>query len=265
MSTSYVLCGIYFIVSMGGDGAPTVGDAGGPNGEHASGEQGDAGVGSPTSPSGIGQHVLVDELRHVLDAQQRLVDRQQSRASTIVRFVLTAVGLSLTVASLVATNSIGVQGVVERAAVGWIAVVRAGVLHTTAVLLVAVLCVLACRILCAALVVLEPQTAVHPLGRLLTTPVAAGDRPTADRAGGCPDRPLTLRTGLDADAIHAASATQDPTPSILAYNAGCIAGNAALLDHNRWYLTRAYRSATLAVALSTLATLAVLTVFGGRP
>lgn len=212
-----------------------------------------------------GQHdsrVLVEETRRVLDAQQQLVEHQRNRATSAIRIVLTACGLLLTLVSLGITNlannePIGVPGVGSHAG---------GVERTIVLALFATVSLLTCRMLCAALVVLEPRTATHPLARVLTAPVCSSYRP--DRAPGDDtlyarfDGPPSVRAGLDAEAATAFSETADPHQAVLAYNAGCVAGNALVARHNRWYLTRVYRSAILLVVLVTVVIVTGTAVYG---
>lgn len=197
--------------------------------------------------------VLVEETRRVLDAQQQLVEHQRNRATSAIRIVLTACGLLLTLVSLGITNPasnepIGVPGVGSQAG---------GLERTLVVAFLAALSLLTCRMLCAALVVLEPRTAAHPLARALTIPLFSSSRPDGAPGTGLPpirfDAPPSVRTGLDAEAATGLSESEDAYQAVLSYNAGCVAGNAIVARHNRWYLTRVYRSATLLVVLLTVA------------
>lgn len=207
--------------------------------------------------------VLVEETRRVLDAQQQLIHRQRSRATSAIRIILSACGLLLTLVSVGLTASpansetTGIPGLGPHAA---------GAERTVVLALLAGVSFLTCRMLCAALVVLEPRTAAHPLAEVLTTPVLSGDRPTEDTGTESTtvrfDEPPALRAGIDADAATDLSQTTDPYPAVLTYNAGCVAGNAVIARHNRWYLTRVYRSAVLVVVLVTAAIVTGIVVYG---
>lgn len=214
------------------------------------------GLNNPGNP-----RVLVEETRRVLDAQQQLVEHQRNRATSAIRIVLTACGLLLTLVSLGITNPpnsdpVGVPGVGSQAG---------GLERTLVLALLATVSLLTCRMLCAALVVLEPRTATHPIARALTTPVFSSPRPERAPGPRLPsirfDDPPSVRTGLDAEAATDLSETDDPYQAVLAYNAGCVAGNAVVARHNRWYLTRVYRSATLVVVLATLAIVAGIAIY----
>lgn len=205
--------------------------------------------------------VLVDETRRVLDAQQQLVEHQRNHATSAIRIVLTACGLLLTLVSIGITNPansepVGVPGIGSQ---------TGGLERTLAVVFLATLSLLTCRMLCAALVVLEPRTAAHPLARVLTIPVWSSHRPNPAHEAGSPtfgfDGPPSVRTGLDAEAATDLSETDDAYQAVLAYNAGCVAGNAIVARHNRWYLTRLYRSATLVVVLVTVAIVAGIALY----
>lgn len=204
--------------------------------------------------------VLVEETRRVLDAQQQLVHRQRTRATSVIRIALTACGLALTLVSLGLTTNLEVGKSPGLQSIG----IHSGGLGRLFVLaLLATLSVLVCRMLCAALVVLEPSTAAHPIAELLTAPVFSDERPTPDHAALPKNRYPTLRAGLDATAATELSETAEPHREILAYNAGCVAGNAVLVRHNRWYLTRVYRSATAGVGIVTIGVLVALAVHAG--
>lgn len=210
---------------------------------------------------GRDSRVLVEETRRVLDAQQQLVEHQRNRATSAIRIVLTACGLLLTLASIGITNPtnsdpVGVPGVGSQAG---------GLERTIVIAFLTTLCLLTCRLLCAALVVLEPRTAVHPLARVLTAPVWSSHRPAPAPGDGPPhlrfDGPPSVRTGLDAEAANDISETKDAYRAVLAYNAGCVAGNAIVARHNRWYLTLLYRSATLLVVLVTVVIVAGIAIY----
>jgi|GEM_PF-3010461 len=195
--------------------------------------------------------VLLTETRRVLGAQQRLVQRQRARATNVVRILLTAYGLVLTLASLATTLDIAGNGPPTSSPLG-----TAGLGHVAIPVIGVVLTVLTCRMLCAALVVLEPRTRQHSLVIRLTTPLLAQLRALA--SGGPPSdgqpRPavaagLTFRSGLDADATTGLADSDTPIRDVVSYNAGCVAGNARLVEQNRWYLTRVYRSAVVGVAV----------------
>lgn len=211
-------------------------------------------------PSPRSRGALLEETRHVLDAQQELVHQQRNRATSSIRIVLTASGLALTVASLGLTTDRTNGGITHVASLGGPA---AGIEHGFALAVVATIAVLTCRMLCAALVVLEPSTAAHPLARLLTTPVFGEPRPTRDHPSLPANEAPTLRAGLDADATTELSAAEHPYREILTYNAGCVAGNAALVRYNRWYLTRVYRSATVAIGLVTVVVIVAVAASAG--
>ena len=202
--------------------------------------------------------VLVEETRRVLDAQQQVIHRQRRHATNAIRIVLTACGLLLTLVSLGLTSHPVRSDSSVFSALG---THSAGIDRAIVLGLVAAVSLLGCRMLCAALVVLEPRTAAHPLAEVLTAPVLSSDRPTTDgeTSGPMPfDGPVAFRAGIDADAATDFSTSMDPAPAVLAYNAGCVAGNAAIARRNRWYLARVYRSAVLAVVLVTSAVLVAI-------
>lgn len=241
------------------------------------------GAGSVTSgdrADGGTPQVLLAETRRVLDAQSRLVQRQRAQATNVVRILLTACGLVLTLASIAVSTGVP-SGVSTGALASTLASTLVGALGTAGSVsptagtvartvgvalfgVLAGLALLACRILCAALAVLDPQAGEQAVVRLLTTPVRADARPAAETfrppdADAVRTHP-TLRSGLDADATAALSASPDPVRAVVDYNAGCVAGNALLVERNRWYLTRVYRSAVVGVALLTTALVVLLGV-----
>lgn len=193
-------------------------------------------------PDSQSPQVLLAETRRVLDAQQRLVQRQRVQATNVVRIILTACGLVLTLTSLASSLELpGGDSQVNQLPLG-----APGLGHTVILVVIATLTLLTCRMLCAALVVLEPRTSQQPLVTLLTTPIRASRRPSS-----VSDVGITFRSGLDADATTDLSATTNPTRDVVSYNAGCVAGNALLVEQNRWYLTRVYRSAIVGITLVT--------------
>lgn len=206
--------------------------------------------------------LLVEETRRVLDAQQRLVQHQRTRATSAIRIILTACGLLLTLVSLGVAHS----ATSEPAGVPGLGSHAGGVERTLTLALLATVSLLTCRMLCAALVVLEPRTATHPLAAVLTDPVFGSERPvhpTREPATSTRfDGPPAFRAGLDAEAATDLSETSNPYQAVVAYNAGCVAGNAMVARHNRWYLTRVYRSAVLVVVLVTVAVVAGIVLHG---
>lgn len=212
-----------------------------------------------------GQHdsqLLVEETRRVLDAQQQLVRHQRNRATSAIRIILSACGLLLTLVSLGITQT----ATREPAGVPGLGSHAGGLERTITLALLATVSFLTCRMLCAALVVLEPRTATHPVAAVLTNPVFGSERPvrlTGESATSFRfDGPPALRAGVDAEAAADLSETPNPYRAVLAYNAGCVAGNALVARHNRWYLTRVYRSAVLVVVLVTATIVAGLLLYG---
>ena len=206
--------------------------------------------------------LLVDETRRVLDAQQRLVQHQRNRATSAIRIVLTACGLLLTLVSLGITR----YTTSEPAGVPGLGSHAGGVERAVTLALLATVSFLTCRMLCAALVVLEPRTVTHPLAAVLTDPVFGSKRPAHPARESATsawfDGPPAFRAGLDAEAATGLSETANPYQAVVAYNAGCVAGNAVVARHNRWYLTRVYRSAILVVVLVTVALVATIVLYG---
>lgn len=206
--------------------------------------------------------LLVEETRRVLDAQQQLVRHQRTRATSAIRIILTACGLLLTLVSIGVTQS----ATSEPAGLPGLGSHAGGVERTITLALFATVSFLTCRMLCAALVVLEPRTATHPVAAALTNPVFGSDRPV--RLTGEPgssfqfDGPPAVRAGLDAEAATDLSETPNPYRAVATYNAGCVAGNALVARHNRWYLTRIYRSAALVVVLVTVAVVTGIVLYG---
>lgn len=206
------------------------------------------GDGLPESQS---PQVLLAETRRVLDAQQRLVQRQRAQATNVLRIILTSCGLILTLASLAVSAEL--SGLGDTTGHWVVSLVGAG--SAIALPVGAIVTLLACRMLCAALVVLEPQTTKQAFVRILTTPIRARTRPNTPTPGD-----VSFRAGLDADATTDLSDATDPIRDVVAYNAGCVAGNALLIQQNRWYLTRVYRSGVVCVAFVTMGLLGVIAI-----
>ena len=201
---------------------------------------------------------LLSETRRVLDRQHALIRSQQNQATRLIRLLLTAFGLLLTVVSLsLSSGVLAVESVVSVVPPPTVPVRRLDVVTQAGALVLLLSIVLLGRVLYLAVAVVSPTAEPGPVTKALlalpTTPdVHEGPNPEWS------DEPseLTPQLGISADRARALaeSSDVDETSSIVDHHVTSIRRNEVIIERTRsrllsMYTTIAVASFALGVAL----------------
>jgi hypothetical protein len=207
---------------------------------------------------------LLSETTRVLDRQHGLIRSQQNQATRLIRLLLTAFGLLLTVVSLsLSSGVLAVESVASVVPPPTVPVRRLDVVTQAGALVLLLSIVLLGRVLYLAVAVVsptaEPGAVTKALLALPTTPdVHEGPNPEwSDDPSEKPSE-LTPQLGISADRARelAESSDVDETSFIVDHHVTSIRRNEVIIERNRSRLLSMYT--TIAVASFALGVVLIL-------